>query len=115
MFDKCSFINSVGEYAYDCDNRYDMLLRDDICDNAVEITTQYGKITVSGDTLVATNRGIWKRADTLCVGDCLRHYLMNSTVVTGITLIEDPVYMFKLVDCMNGYLAIEGLYVSADM
>ena len=115
MFDKCSFINSVGEYAYDVENRYDMLLRDDICDNAIEITHQYGKIIVSGDTLVATKRGIWKRADELRVGDCVKHYLMNHTVVTGITLIEDPVYMFKLVDSLSGFLVINGFYISNDM
>lgn len=114
MFDKCSFINSVGEYAYDCDNRYDMLLRDDTCANAIEINTQYGTIIVSGDTLVATGRGSWKRADELYIGNSLKHYTMGKAVITGITSITNIVHMFRLVDCTAGYLVIEGFYISAD-
>ena len=115
MFVKSSFINSVGEYAYDCENRYDMLLRNDVCDNAIEINTQYATIVVSGDTLVATGRGLWKRADELYVGDSLKHHVMGRAVITGITRIKDPTYMFKLVDCEVGYLIVDGFYVASDV
>lgn len=114
MFDKCSFINSVGEYAYDCYNRYDILLRDDTCANTIKINTQYDTIIVSGDTLVATGRGLWKRADELYIGDSLKHYIMGKAVITGITSITDIIHMFRLVDCTAGYLVIEGFYISAD-
>lgn len=115
MFVKNSFINTVGEYAYDCENRYDMLLRDEVCENAIEINTQYGTIIVSTDTLVATGRGLWKRADELYVGDSLKHYTMNQAVITGITSITDPMNMYKVIDCIVGYLIVDGFYIASDM
>ena len=114
MFIKNSFINSVGEYAYDCMNRYDMLLRDEVCDDVIEITTQYESILLTPETLVATGRGFWKRADELYIGDTLKHYTMNTAVITGITSIHDLQYMLKIVDCTCGYLVVNGFYISAD-
>lgn len=114
MLQKSSFINTVGEYAYDCMNRYDMLLRDETSDVAIRLITQYGSIIVTEDTLVATGRGLWKRADELYIGDSLKHYIMGHAVITGIEHIKEPQNMFKVVDCKTGYLVVEGLYISAD-
>lgn len=114
MFIKSSFVNTVGEYAYDCDNRYDMLLRVSVSSDSIEINTQYGSIVVSSETLVCTGKGLWKRADELHVGDSIKHYLMNRSVITGITRTNEPIHMFKLVDCTNGYLVIDGFYLSED-
>lgn len=114
MFQKSSFINSVGEYAYDCMNRYDMLLRDETSDQTIKISTQYGDLIVTEDTLVATGRGLWKRADELYIGDSLKHYIMGHAVITGIEQIKGPQHMLRLVDCQVGYIIVEGLYISAD-
>lgn len=114
MFQKSSFINSVGEYAYDCMNRYDMLLRDETSDAAIRLITQYGSIIVTEDTLVATGRDLWKRADGLYIGNSLKHYIMGHAVITGIEQIKEPQNMFKVVDCKTGYLIINGLYILAD-
>lgn len=114
MFQKSSFINSVGEYAYDCMNRYDMLLRDETVGQAVRISTQYGDITVTENTLVATSRGLWKRADELYIGESLKHYIMGHAVITGIEQIREPQYMMKVIDCKVGYLIINSMYISAD-
>ena len=115
MFTRYSFINSVGEYAYDCENRSDMLLRSEIAENVISLNTQYGTIVVTPETLIATGRGLWKRADELCVGDSLKHYTMNRAVITSVTTITDSMYMCKLVDCKCGYLVIDGFYVASDM
>ena len=114
MFQKSSFINSVGEYAYDCMNRYDMLLRDEICDSAIRLITQYGDLIVTEDTLVVTSRGLWKRADELYIGNSLKHYIMGHAVITGIEQIREPQHVLRLVDCQVGYIIAEGLYISAD-
>lgn len=114
MFQKSSFINSVGEYAYDCMNRYDMLLRDETSDSTIRLITQYGDIIVTEDTLVATGRGLWKRADELYIGDSLKHYIMGHAVITGIEQIKEHQSMLKVIDCRVGYLIIEGLYISGD-
>lgn len=114
MFIKSSFINTVGEHAYDCCNRCDMLLRDDVSNDSIEINTQYGSIVISSETLVCTGRNLWKRADGLHVGDSLKHYLMNRSVITGITKVNTPIHMFRLIDCTNGYLIVDGFYLSAD-
>lgn len=114
MFQKSSFINSVGEYAYDCMNRYDMLLRDETVDQTIKISTQYSDIIVTEDALVATGRGLWKRADELYIGESLKHYIMGHAVITGIEQIREPQYMMKVIDCKVGYLIVEGLYISAD-
>lgn len=114
MFQKSGFINSVGEYAHDCMNRYDMLLRDETSDSAIRLITQYGDIVVTEDTLVATGRGLWKRADELYIGDSLKHYIMGHAVITGIEQIKGPQNLFKIVDCKAGYLIVEGFYISAN-
>lgn len=114
MFQKSSFINTVGEYAYDCMNRYDMLLRDETSDQTIKISTQYGDLIVTENTLVATGRGLWKRADELYIGDSLKHYIMGHAVITGIEHIKESQHMLRLVDCQVGYIIVEGLYISAD-
>ena len=114
MFCEYSFINTVGEYGFDCMNRYDMLLREEVRDDVIEIMTQYESILLTPETLVATGRGLWKRADELYIGDTLKHYTMNAAVITGITSIHDPQYMLKIVDCTCGYLVVNGFYISAD-
>ena len=114
MFQKSSFINSVGEYAYDCMNRYDMLLRDETSDQTIKISTQYGDLIVTEDTLVTTGRGLWKRADELYIGDSLKHYIMGHAVITGIEQIKEPQHMLRLVDHQVGYIIVEGFYISAD-
>lgn len=114
MLQKSSFINTVGEYAYDCMNRYDMLLRDETGDSAIRLSTQYGDIIVTEDTLVATSRGLWKRADELYIGESLKHYIMGHAVITGIEQIRELQYMIKVIDCKVGYLIINGMYISAD-
>ena len=114
MFQKSSFINTVGEYAYDCMDRYDMLLRDETSDAALILSTQYGDLIVTEDTLVATGRGLWKRANELYIGDSLKHYIMGHAAITGIEQIRGPQQMMKLIDCTVGYLIINGLYISAD-
>ena len=115
MFTKHSFVNSASEYAYDCYNRSDMLLRDAVCDNAIVIDTQYGSITVSGDTLIATGKGLWKRAEDLQLWDDLKHHIMGKSVITEITQIKEPVPMFKVIDCKVGYLVVNGFYIASDM
>lgn len=115
MIAKNSFINTCCEYAYDCENRYDMLLRDEMCDNAIEINTQYGTTIVSGDTLVATGRGLWKRADELYVGDSLKHRIMGKSPITGITQITSLMQMFKIVDTKAGYLIVDEFYIASDL
>lgn len=114
MFNEYAFINTVGEYGFDCLNRYDMLLREEVCETAIEISTQYGSIIVTESTLVATGRGLWKRAGELYIGNTLKHYTMGKAVITGITSITDPQYMLRLVDCTCGYLVVDGFYISAD-
>lgn len=114
MFSEYSFVNTVGEYGFDCTTRSDMLLREEVCNNVIEINTQYGSILVTPDTLVCTGRNLWKRADKLYIGDSLKHYTMNRAVITGITSLKDPQMMLKIVDCKTGYLVIDGFYISAD-
>lgn len=114
MFSEYSFVNTCGEYGFDCTSRSDMLLREEVCNDVIEITTQYGSILLTPETLVCTGRGLWKRVDELYIGDSLKHYTMNRAIITGITSLKDPQYMLKIVDCACGYLVIDGVYVSAD-
>ena len=115
MFIKSSFINTCGEYAYDCCTRSDMLLRDAVCDNAIEINTQYGSIVVSDDTLVCTQKGMWKRANDLELLDGLKHNIMGTAVITDIHYLQEPVHTFKVIDCKVGYLVVNGFYIASDM
>lgn len=114
MFSEYSFVNTLSEYGFDCLDRSDALLREVVCDNVIEVTTQYGSILLTPETLVCTGRGLWKRVDELYIGDSLKHYTMNKAIITGITLMKEPQMMLKLVDCACGYLVIDGVYVSAD-
>lgn len=116
MFNKDSFINTAGEYAYDCIDRSDMLLRDEEpCENAVKLYTPYGVIIVTESTYIATGKGLWKRADQYKVGQSIRHYINGSTTITGVEHIKKVPRMFKLVDCDCGYIIVNNFYISCDM
>lgn len=115
MFSEYSFVNTVGEYGFDCLTRNDVLLREKVCDNAIEITTQYGNIVVSEDTYICTGRNLWKRVDELYIGDSLKHYTMGKATITGITSLKDPQMMLRLVDCDCGYLVVDCVYIASDM
>ena len=114
MIDGLSFINSVGEYAYDCTNRHDMLLRDDYSNEVMIITTEHDSIVVTKDTKLMLDYGMYRYASLLHVGDCLKHYTMNKAVITGITFIKDKLEMLKLVDCDKGYLIVNNFFVASD-
>lgn len=115
MITKTAFINTCGEYAFDCLERNDMLLREVECNNAIEIITQYGSIIVSEDTFVVTGRGLWKRASELYVSDDLKHRIMGKAVITGIKQITDPMCMYKVIDSKVGYLIVNELYIASDL
>lgn len=112
MFDKCSFINSVGEYAYDCENRYDMLLRQVLCTHTILIATSYGEIIVTPNTRICTAQNIWKCAKDLVANELLKHYIMGTTTIKRITLLNEQQCMLKIIDCQCNYLIIEGIYIS---
>lgn len=115
MFSEYSFVNTVGEYGFDCTNRYDMLLREEVCNDVIEVTTQYGSILLTPETYVCTGRNLWKRAEELAVGESLKHYTMNRAVVTEITSLKDPQMMLKMVDVPCNYLVVDGFYIASDM
>ena len=115
MFQTDSFINTTGEYAFDCLNRSDMLLRPTRCNNPLLISTNYGSIVVSLDTYMCTGRCLWKRAEELSIGDSLKHYTMNRAIITSISKLSDNLDMMKLVDCTRGYLAVNNFYVSDEI
>lgn len=114
-----SFINSIGEYAIDWELEHsnDLLLREcKVDEDVVTITTLCGDVVVTGDTLIMNSKGLWVRANTLCVGDCLKHYTNNIAVATSITKRDGYKYnMMKVVDCKQSYLIVDGFYISADM
>lgn len=112
MFRIDSFINSVGEYAYDCLNRNDMLLREEKAEYII-ITTDNGQIVVTPDTKLQMDYGIYMYANLLHVGDCLKHYTMNKAVITGITR-SFGYDMYKVVDCDNNYLVVNNFFVASD-
>ena len=112
MFRIDSFINSVGEYAYDCTNRNDMLLRESD-EECIIITTEHGQIVVTPDTKLQMDYGIYMYSNLLHVGDCLKHYTTNKAVITGITRgVRYP--MYKVVDCNNNYLVVNNFFVASD-
>lgn len=116
MVDYLSFINTYGEYAYDCMDRNDVLLRDACCDNVMLIKTEYDSIVVTADTQLLKRNNSWVRADHLKVGDVLKHDVMRKAVVTNIKTYSFEDYkMLKIVDCNNGYLVVNGLFISRDM
>jgi hypothetical protein len=116
MIDYLSFINSVGEYAYDCTCRNDVLLRDTMANDVMLIQTNHEDIVVTADTQILKHNNGWVRADKLKAGDVLKHDLMEKTVVTNIKAYTFNDYkMIKIVDCANGYLIVNGLFISRDM
>ena len=118
MFKSDSFINTISEYAHDWElyNSNDMLLRETASNNIVIIHTQYGHVFVTKDTLLMNDKGLWVRALSLNVGDALKHYTMNLSVVTGITIDNTVTYpMYKIVDCNGGYLIVNNFYISCDV
>lgn len=114
MIDGLSFINSVGEYAYDCCNRNDMLLREEYANNVMIITTEHDSIVVTKDTKLMLDYGMYCYASLLHVGDCLKHYTNNKSVITGVTFLKDSQLMYKVVDCDNNYLVVNNFYVAGD-
>lgn len=116
MIDYLSFINTFGEYAYDCMDRNDVLLRDKHCNNVMLIKTEYDSIVVTAETQLLKHNNGWVRADHLKVGDVLKHDVMRKAVVTNIKPYSfDDYRMLKIVDCNNGYLVVNGLFISRDM
>lgn len=118
MFRNDSFINTISEYAHDWElyNSHDMLLREITSNDIIIIHTQYGGVVVTKDTLLMNDRGLWVRARALCVGDGLKHYTMNLSVITGITIDNTVTYpMYKIVDCKGGYLIVNNFYISCDV
>lgn len=114
MIDGLSFINSVGEYAYDCTNRHDMLLREVETNKIMIISTEHDSIVVTKDTKIMLDNGMYCYASLLHVGDCLKHYTMNKAVVTGVTFLKDKQLMYKVVDCDINYLVVNNFYVASD-
>ncbi len=114
MFSSDSFINTVGEYAFDCLSRSDMLLRPTLSKHTLLINTNYGDIVVTPETLIATGRGLWKRAEDLTAGESLKHYTMNRAVITGISKLSDMTEMLNMVDSICGYLVVNNFCISDD-
>ena len=115
MFSSDSFINTVGEYAFDCLSRSDMLLRPTLCKHTLLISTNYGDIVVTPETYICTGRNLWTRAEELAVGESLKHYTMNRAVITGISKLSDMSEELKIIDCHCGYLVVNNFYISDDM
>lgn len=115
MFQSDSFVNTVGEYAFDCLSRSDMLLRPTLCKHTLLISTNYGDIVVTHETYMCTGRNLWKRAEELFVGDSLKHYTQNRAIITGISELSDTSEMYKIVDCTCGYLVVNNFFVSDDI
>lgn len=116
MIEVNSFINSVGDYAFDCELRHDMLLRDTkYTGEVIVINTEMCSIVVTDNTMLMDARGLWKYASDLQVGNALKSYMTNRVVVTGVTKyhIEDE-HMYRIVDCDKGFIVVNGFYVSVD-
>lgn len=114
MFQSDSFINTVGEYAFDCLSRSDMLLRPTLCKHNLLISTNYSSIVVTPDTYICTGRCLWKRAEELAVGDSLKHYTQNKSVITGITTLKAQCELLKVIDTTYDYFIVNGFYISSD-
>ena len=115
MFSSDSFINTVGEYAFDCLSRSDMLLRPTLCKHTLLITTNYGDIVVTPETYICTGKCLWKRVEDLVVGESLKHYTMNRAIITCISKLSDMSEELKIIDCKCGYLVVNNFYISDDM
>ena len=114
MFSSDSFVNTCGEYAFDCLIRSDMLLRPTLCKHTLLISTNYGDIVVTPETLITTGVGLWQKAENLVVGEALKHWPMNKAIITGISKLSDATEMLQLIDCDNQYIIVNGFYVSTD-
>lgn len=110
-----SFINTVGEYAFDCLTRNDVLLREENSNKVMIITTEHGSIVTTKDTKIMIDSGLYMYASLLHVGDCLKNQMMNKSVITGVTFLKEDCAMLKVIDCDKGYLVVNGFYISADM
>lgn len=109
-----SFINTAGEYAYDCANRTDMLLREATSNKVMIITTEHSSIVTTKDTKIMIDSGLYMYASLLHVGDCLKNKMMNKSVITGVTFLKEDCAMLKVIDCDKGYLVVNGFFVSSD-
>lgn len=114
MIGTTAFINTVGEYAYDCTNRNDMLLREETANNVMVIGTEHGSIVCTKDTKIMLDYGLYMYASLLHVGDCLKNQMTNKSVITSITFLKDNVDMYKVVDSDKGYLVVNGFFVAND-
>lgn len=114
MIGTTSFINTCGEYAYDCTNRNDMLLRDEVSNKCMMINTEHGSIVVTKDTKIMLDYGLYMYASLLHVGDCLKNQMMNKSVITGVTFLTDDVDMYKVIDSEKGYLVVNGFFIAND-
>lgn len=114
MIGVTSFINTCGEYAYDCTNRNDMLLRGETANNVMVIGTEHGSIVCTKDTKIMLDYGLYMYASLLHVGDCLKNQMMNKSVITSVTFTDAPTDMYKVVDSEKGYLVVNGFFVAND-
>lgn len=118
MIDYLSFIDTLGEYAYDCELMHpnDVLLREQVVDDGIIlIQTNYNNIVVTKDTMIMNGNGEWVRADTLQVGDELQRDSMSNAIIQNVTTYNNIQYtMFKIVDCKHNYLIVNGFYILHD-
>lgn len=118
MIDYLSFIDDLGEYAYDCELTHpnDILLREQVVDSGVVlIQTDKQSIVVTNDTMIMNGKGRWVRVDSLKAGDKLQRYFMSDAVIQNVTTYNDIEYtMFKIVDCKYGYLVVNGFLILHD-
>lgn len=119
MIDYLSFIDNFGEYAYDCELTHpnDVLLREQSVDDGVLLIQTYGRsIVITNDTMVMNGKGEWVRADSLKAGDELKRDMMDNAVIQNVTTYNNMQYtMFKIVDCKQNYLIVNGFYILCDM
>lgn len=114
MIDLLSMINNVGEFAYDCLNSNDMLLREETSNKVMVIATEHGSIVTTKDTKIMLDNGMYCDASLIHVGDCLKNSMMNKSVVTGVTFVKEECSMLKVVDSKDGYLIVNGFFVAND-
>lgn len=118
MIDYLSFIDNLGEYAYDCELTHpnDVLLREQVVDSGVVLIQTDGQdIVVTNDTMIMNGKGRWVRVDSLKAGDKLKRDFMSDAVIQNVTTYNDIEYtMFKIVDCKYGYLVVNGFLILHD-
>lgn len=118
MIDYLSFIDNLGEYAYDCELTHpnDVLLREQVVDSGVVLIQTDGQsIVTTNDTMIMNGNGEWVRADSLKAGDELKRDMMDNAVLQNVTTYNDMQYtMFKIVDCKQNYIIVNGFYILRD-